>query len=200
MSGGWRTGADRALSHLRLAPDEEVFWIGRPVPRAEEPASRADLAAPGLAVAAVAVLAGIAAWSPHRDMAVAALVILVVVGLALWLEWRDRFDRHEGRPSDRYVVTSRRVAIVREAVQDLPGGPIFGLRIVSMGARRPPLEHVLPDEIASARRRGRHAVVSLQGKSPWDAFVLLSPDDPEGALRAIERLMAASPTPDAEPA
>lgn len=195
-----RTGADRALSHLGLVPGEEVFWIGRPAPHGERPSARGDLAALGAAALILVGMAVAAARDPQLDTALFSTLIAVPVGLGVWFKWANRFERAGEAPGSRYVVTSLRAAIVREQARAAVGGtfalgglPVRGIEIAF------PLQHILAEEVAGASIRGAHVVLHCGRRNPWEDFVLPSPDDPEGALRAVERMLTARSTAAPEP-
>lgn len=149
-------------------------------------------------VLAVAALTAVAVGDRARAVLGAGGVAATLVLRLLW------WNRKVGMRIDetiRYVVTSLRVAVVRSKGDALlwswapfrPDG-------FDAPTDVPPVDHLLAREIAGASRRGSEILLRRHGPGAWKKLVLLSPDDPEGALRAVERLMAASPTPIAEPA
>lgn len=192
----------RAPASLRLASGEEVPWVGRHVPRGTAPE---DHRLPWFWIGALSVVLAMAALAAVAvgDRAGAVLgaggVAATLVGRLLW------WNREVGMRIDettRCVVTSLRVAVVRSKGDALlwswapfrPDG-------FDAPTYVPPVAHVLAQEVAGASRRGSDILLRRHGPGAWKELVLLSPDDPDGALRAIARLMAApSPMPATEPA
>ena len=215
MSG--RTGADRALAQLDLRSYEDVLWIGRPVAPDRRLRLRDGLAAAlgiGLLLGSAGLSAAMGSARPFI-WGVAGAVALGVAWfgietvdarlgetgacdlgadgttspaarLAAWLSWNHRLAPGRDPASTRSVITSHRVGVVmdprrHDAFYSGGGYVSFLPRIVE----------VLGASVRSAARSGPNVVLRIHGRGPFGAFVLRCPDDPEGALRAVRRMMTA---------
>lgn len=171
-----------ALRNLRLVDGEEVLWVGRPGARRwwDVIDDRWDVLAFTLA-GALALGGAIASQTlPRPDVAATVAVSGPMAVLGIRLVTNPVSYGGARHLTDRYVVTSMRAAIVKEA-------PHYWVSS-SGGGVDPVIREILGPHIAEWRRGGPHLIVHATTHEPGDALVFRDVDDPESGARALDSL------------
>ena len=188
----------RAPANLRLHDGEELLWVGRPKARPWWDVIDGPWDAWGLALAGILAVGGLAValvlGRPTIGWAVATIGPFVI--LAVWFTASPRHHQPARRLTDRYVVTSRRAAIVKAAAAarrtDRWTVAIMLLDWVPINPVAPVVRELPRRQIAEWRRYGPHLIVYEAGRPDGAGLVFGDVDDPGGGSRALDDLLGST--------